>query len=152
MPDAVRKFPGTIVIFHDLSWLVLKSCKQWPMDYQQCPMSVFFWGLSALCMPQQCQPTAHSLSTPTGVTQLHSFCIPWIVERTIENWKPCYSWIILGVTMSGQLRRRPNAFNLLHQLEFLERTGMSQEMTVKSLQVGKGRGQLNWSQLFQKIN
>ena len=42
--------------------------------------------------------------------------------------------------MSGTLRRRPNAFNLLHQLEFLERTGMSQEMTIKSLQVGKGPG------------
>ena len=48
--------------------------------------------------------------------------------------------------MSGQVRRRPNAFNLLHQLEFLERTGMSQEMTIKSLQVGTGRGQLSWRQ------
>ena len=61
----------------------------------------------------------------------------WTKSMRIEHF---ISWIILGVTMSGTLRRRPNAFNLLHQLEFLERTGMSQEMTIKSLQVGKGPG------------
>ena len=41
-----------------------------------------------------------------------------------------------GVALGGTLRRRPNAFNLLHQLEFLERAGMSQDLTVKSLQAG----------------
>ena len=41
-----------------------------------------------------------------------------------------------GVTLVGSLRRRPNAFNLLHQLEFLERSGMTQEMSVKSLEAG----------------
>ena len=35
--------------------------------------------------------------------------------------------------------RRPNAFNILHQLEFLERTGLGRDMTVKTLEVGWGR-------------
>ncbi|CAL1168291.1 unnamed protein product [Cladocopium goreaui] len=39
-----------------------------------------------------------------------------------------------GVTLGSQLRRRPNAFNLLHQLEFLERSGMTEDMTIKSLE------------------
>ncbi|CAL1165232.1 unnamed protein product [Cladocopium goreaui] len=39
-----------------------------------------------------------------------------------------------GVTLQGQLRRKPNAFNLLHQLEFLERTGLNQDMSIKTLE------------------
>ncbi|CAL1129527.1 unnamed protein product [Cladocopium goreaui] len=38
------------------------------------------------------------------------------------------------VSLGGQLRRRPNAFNLLHQLEFLERSGVSRTLSVMSLQ------------------
>ena len=36
--------------------------------------------------------------------------------------------------MGSLLRRRPNAFNLVHQLEFLERTGMSKDLTLKTLE------------------
>ena len=39
-----------------------------------------------------------------------------------------------GVTMGGQLRKKPNAFNLVHQLEFLQRTGLSADLTVKTLE------------------
>ncbi|CAL1148298.1 unnamed protein product [Cladocopium goreaui] len=39
-----------------------------------------------------------------------------------------------GVALGSLVRRRPNCFNLLHQLQFLERSGMSQDMTVKSLE------------------
>ena len=38
--------------------------------------------------------------------------------------------------MGALLRRRPNCFNLLHQLEFLERSGMTQSMTLQSLEAG----------------
>lgn len=48
------------------------------------------------------------------------------------NFPPSIS--VAGVTLGGQLRRKPNAFNLVHQLQFLQRGGMSAEMTVKSLQ------------------
>ncbi|CAL1141604.1 unnamed protein product [Cladocopium goreaui] len=39
-----------------------------------------------------------------------------------------------GVTLAGNLRRRPNAFNILHQLEFLERTGLSQDLSIRALE------------------
>ena len=39
-----------------------------------------------------------------------------------------------GVTLQSGVRRRPNAFNLLHQLEFLRRTGSTTEAAVKGLE------------------
>lgn len=53
-----------------------------------------------------------------------------------------------GVALGGQLRRRPNAFNILHQLEFLERTGLGRELTVKTLEVGWG----SWDVHMKPIN
>ena len=48
-----------------------------------------------------------------------------------------------GVTLGGALRRRPNAFNLVHQLQFLERTGMTQELSIKSLEAWMGVSNIN---------
>ena len=47
-----------------------------------------------------------------------------------------------GVTLGGALRRRPNAFNLVHQLQFLERTGMTQELSIKSLEAWMGESDI----------
>ena len=41
-----------------------------------------------------------------------------------------------GVTMSSSLRRRPNCFNLLFQLQFLVRSGHNQEASIKTLEAG----------------
>lgn len=43
-----------------------------------------------------------------------------------------------GVTLGAGIRRRPNAFNLLYQLEFLRRTGLSKEHSVAALQACGG--------------
>ena len=37
-----------------------------------------------------------------------------------------------GITMSSAIRRKPNAFNLLHQLLFLQRTGMGSDAHLKA--------------------
>ena len=39
--------------------------------------------------------------------------------------------------MQSSLRRRPNCFNLLHQLQFLLRSGLTQEATDKTLEARK---------------
>lgn len=44
-----------------------------------------------------------------------------------------------GITLSASaIRRRPNAFNLVHQMMFLQRGGLSGEQTLQSLKVGIG--------------
>lgn len=43
-----------------------------------------------------------------------------------------------GVTaQSSNLRRRPNAFNLLFQLQLLEKSGLSQEQSIRNLVAGQ---------------
>lgn len=49
--------------------------------------------------------------------------------------QPFFMISLGGVTMAAGIRRRPNCFNLVFQLEFLCRTGMSKEHSVKSLEV-----------------
>lgn len=63
-----------------------------------------------------------------------------LYQNSIYSWSFWFPslWGFQGVTLQGQLRRKPNAFNLLHQLEFLERTGLNQDMSIKTLEVGYG--------------
>ena len=51
--------------------------------------------------------------------------------QSLSRACPCH---VPGVTLNSSIRRRPNCFNLVHQLEFLSRTGISQEHSVASLQ------------------
>ena len=42
----------------------------------------------------------------------------------------------LGITLTASaIRRKPNAFNLVHQMEVLMRSGLSKEQTASNLQV-----------------
>lgn len=40
-----------------------------------------------------------------------------------------------GVTLASSLRRRPNCFNLLHQMEIMMRSGYSGESAINNLEV-----------------
>ena len=62
-----------------------------------------------------------------------------VLEKfAIKIWTAFVTRVMLGVALGSLVRRRPNCFNLLHQLQFLERSGMSQDMTVKSLEAFDG--------------
>lgn len=41
---------------------------------------------------------------------------------------------LAGCTLSSTIRRKPNAFNLVHQLELMVRGGHSQEHSVQALE------------------
>ena len=55
-----------------------------------------------------------------------------------ENLKSKFSkkTVPPGVTVSSQLRRRPNCFNLLHQCEVLMRGGYTGDNAVSDLEAG----------------
>ena len=55
-----------------------------------------------------------------------------MIYKQVCTWSKL---IVPGCTLNSSVRRRPNCFNLVHQLEFLSRTGVSREHSVASLEV-----------------
>lgn len=43
-------------------------------------------------------------------------------------------FVVPGVTLASSVRRKPNAFNLVHQLELMVRSGVSGEAAVRQMQ------------------
>lgn len=51
-----------------------------------------------------------------------------------ENISHCI--YLAGITLANSVRRRPNAFNLLHQMEVMLRGGYTGDTAVAGLEVG----------------
>ena len=106
------------VIFGSMQAGPTEGCARelWPHVWSHAPHS----GLSAPSMPLRWQAMACSLSprTEAGIAVCLFLCA------------------CPGVALGGSLRRRPNCFNLLHQLEFLCRNGLTTENSARTLEAG----------------
>ena len=102
-------------------------------------------------MPHRFNRTAITWSTQTVVAQQHLEIKTIRISMYKSLHHVCLTMVLTwfrlpassGVALSSTLRRKPNAFNLLHQLQFLARSGISQDLTVKSLKAAR-ETYVNW--------
>ena len=66
--------------------------------------------------PSLCKPIEELLQFPTCFCSVSSICLPGVT------------------TIQGNLRRKPNAFNLLHQLEMMQRGGHALDTSVAEME------------------